>query len=144
MSAREVGLVAWQEWADPGRRHQILFAARFVETQPSLIGFSDYLIAAATKPWDSLPRGMSESEARTPARLEVGPFGRCTARCPYSRDHDSGVWLSPGQNEAKSMLAVGCVHADRVLALLQAASDEARLGHTAIYFPTSLLASNSS
>lgn len=39
-----------QEWADPGRREQILFAARSVETEPSLIGFSDHLIAAATKP----------------------------------------------------------------------------------------------
>jgi ubiquinone/menaquinone biosynthesis C-methylase UbiE len=39
-----------QEWADPQRREQILFAARSVETQPSLIGFSDHLIAAATKP----------------------------------------------------------------------------------------------
>ncbi|MGH3273713.1 MAG: hypothetical protein ACRDNZ_05225 [Streptosporangiaceae bacterium] len=39
-----------QEWADPQRREQILFAARSAETQPSLIGFSDHLIAAATKP----------------------------------------------------------------------------------------------
>jgi ubiquinone/menaquinone biosynthesis C-methylase UbiE len=39
-----------QQWADPRRREQILFAARSVETQPSLIGFSDHLIAAATKP----------------------------------------------------------------------------------------------
>lgn len=39
-----------QEWADPRRREQILFAARSVETQPSLIGFSDHLIAAAIKP----------------------------------------------------------------------------------------------
>jgi ubiquinone/menaquinone biosynthesis C-methylase UbiE len=39
-----------QEWADPRRREQILFAARSVEAQPSLIGFSDHLIAAATKP----------------------------------------------------------------------------------------------
>jgi hypothetical protein len=38
-----------QEWADPQRRAQILFAARSIETQPSLIGFSDHLIAAATK-----------------------------------------------------------------------------------------------
>jgi SAM-dependent methyltransferase len=38
------------EWADPGRREQILFAARAVETEPSLIGFSPHLIAAATKP----------------------------------------------------------------------------------------------
>jgi ubiquinone/menaquinone biosynthesis C-methylase UbiE len=39
-----------QEWSDPHRREQILFAARSVETQPSLIGFSDHLIGAATKP----------------------------------------------------------------------------------------------
>ncbi|MDR3034785.1 MAG: class I SAM-dependent methyltransferase [Kitasatospora sp.] len=38
-----------REWADPQRREQILFAARSVETEPSLIGFSDHLIAAATK-----------------------------------------------------------------------------------------------
>jgi hypothetical protein len=39
-----------REWADPRRREQILFAARSVETQPSLIGFSDHLIAAAARP----------------------------------------------------------------------------------------------
>jgi ubiquinone/menaquinone biosynthesis C-methylase UbiE len=39
-----------QEWADPRRREHILFAARSAETQPSLTGFSDHLIAAATKP----------------------------------------------------------------------------------------------
>jgi len=39
-----------QEWADPRRREHILFAARSVETQPSLIGFSDHHIAAATRP----------------------------------------------------------------------------------------------
>jgi ubiquinone/menaquinone biosynthesis C-methylase UbiE len=39
-----------QEWADPQRREQILFAARSVETEPSLIGFSSHLIAAATRP----------------------------------------------------------------------------------------------
>ena len=39
-----------QDWADPQRREQILFAARSVETQPSLIGFSSHLIAAAAKP----------------------------------------------------------------------------------------------
>ena len=38
-----------QEWADPRRREQILFAARSAETQPALIGFSHHLIAAATK-----------------------------------------------------------------------------------------------
>jgi hypothetical protein len=38
-----------QEWADPPRREHILFAARAVETQPTLIGFSHHLIAAATR-----------------------------------------------------------------------------------------------
>jgi SAM-dependent methyltransferase len=38
-----------QEWASPRRREQILYAARAAETEPSLIGFSDHLIAAATK-----------------------------------------------------------------------------------------------
>jgi ubiquinone/menaquinone biosynthesis C-methylase UbiE len=39
-----------QEWSDPHRREQILFAARSAETVPSLIGFSNHLIAAATRP----------------------------------------------------------------------------------------------
>ena len=39
-----------QEWADPQRREQILFAARSAEAEPSLIGFSAHLIAAATRP----------------------------------------------------------------------------------------------
>jgi ubiquinone/menaquinone biosynthesis C-methylase UbiE len=39
-----------QEWADPQRREQILFAARAVETEPSLVGFSAHLIAAAIRP----------------------------------------------------------------------------------------------
>jgi SAM-dependent methyltransferase len=39
-----------QEWADPVRREQILFAARAVELEPSLIGFSAHLIAAAARP----------------------------------------------------------------------------------------------
>jgi ubiquinone/menaquinone biosynthesis C-methylase UbiE len=39
-----------QEWADPRRREQILFAARAAETVPSLIGFSHHFIAAGTKP----------------------------------------------------------------------------------------------
>jgi hypothetical protein len=40
----------------------------------------------------------------------------------------------PAKNEAKSMLAAGHVHAERVLALLRAASNEAGRG-TAFYFP---------
>jgi ubiquinone/menaquinone biosynthesis C-methylase UbiE len=39
-----------QEWADPRRREHILFAARSAETQPSVIGFSHHLIAAAVRP----------------------------------------------------------------------------------------------
>ena len=39
-----------EEWADPRRRGQILFAARAVETEPALAGFSHHLIAVATKP----------------------------------------------------------------------------------------------
>jgi len=38
-----------REWAGPARREHILFAARAAEIQPSLIGFSPHLIAAATK-----------------------------------------------------------------------------------------------
>ena len=39
-----------REWADPRRREQVLSAARLMETEPSLIGISSHLIAAATKP----------------------------------------------------------------------------------------------
>jgi ubiquinone/menaquinone biosynthesis C-methylase UbiE len=39
-----------QEWTDPERREQILFAPRAAEAQPSLIGFSQHLIASAAKP----------------------------------------------------------------------------------------------
>ncbi|MBO0818828.1 MAG: class I SAM-dependent methyltransferase, partial [Actinobacteria bacterium] len=39
-----------QEWADPQRREQILFAARAAETEPALAGFSHHLIAAGTRP----------------------------------------------------------------------------------------------
>jgi len=39
-----------EQWADPEWREQILFAARAVETEPALMGFSHHLIAAATRP----------------------------------------------------------------------------------------------
>jgi hypothetical protein len=39
-----------RDLADGQRREQILFAARAVETEPSLIGFSGHLIAAAARP----------------------------------------------------------------------------------------------
>jgi hypothetical protein len=41
----------------------------------------------------------------------------------------------PAKNAAKSILAVGHVHAEGVLALLRAANDATRFGDTAIYFP---------
>ena len=47
---RLMGWLLRQEWADPQWREHILFAARSVETQPSLIGVSGHLIAAAAKP----------------------------------------------------------------------------------------------
>ncbi len=39
-----------REWADRRRREEILFAARSVEAEPSLISFSPHLIAAADRP----------------------------------------------------------------------------------------------
>ena len=42
-----------QDWEDQQRREHILVAARSVETQPSLTGFSHHLIAAATKPQEN-------------------------------------------------------------------------------------------
>lgn len=44
------GVCNGQEWADPQWRERILFVARSVETQPSLIGVSGHLSAAAIKP----------------------------------------------------------------------------------------------
>ena len=38
-----------REWSDSRRHEQILLAARAVETDPSLIGFSHHFIAAATR-----------------------------------------------------------------------------------------------
>jgi SAM-dependent methyltransferase len=38
-----------REWADPRRREEILFAARSVEAEPSIISFSPHLIAAANR-----------------------------------------------------------------------------------------------
>ena len=38
-----------REWADPRRREEILFAARSVEAEPSIISFSPHLIATANR-----------------------------------------------------------------------------------------------
>jgi hypothetical protein len=48
--ARLSGWPLRRDWADPRRREQMLFAARAVETQPSMLGFSLHFIAAAVKP----------------------------------------------------------------------------------------------
>ena len=39
-----------RDWADARRREHLLFAARAVETQPSMLGFSLHVIAAAARP----------------------------------------------------------------------------------------------
>ncbi len=39
-----------REWREPRRREQILFAARAAEAEPTLIGFSDHLLAVGTRP----------------------------------------------------------------------------------------------
>ena len=70
-----------QEWADAQRREQILFAARSVETEPSLIGFSDHLIAAATRPWEQAdkqrpPGGRSGRSAQAGRCMKIQP-GHC-------------------------------------------------------------------
>jgi hypothetical protein len=48
--AGRAGELAGGERRSAGRPWPVLFAARSAETQPSLIGFSANLIAAATKP----------------------------------------------------------------------------------------------
>lgn len=44
------GWLVEDQWADPGRREQLLFAARAVEAEPSLAGLSSHLLAAAVRP----------------------------------------------------------------------------------------------
>jgi SAM-dependent methyltransferase len=39
-----------EQWNDPRLREQILFAARATETEPTILGFSPHLIAAAPRP----------------------------------------------------------------------------------------------
>jgi hypothetical protein len=39
-----------EHWADPDRREQMLFAARAVESEPTLSGLSAHLLAVGTKP----------------------------------------------------------------------------------------------
>lgn len=51
-----------QEWAEPQWREHILFAARCAETQPSLIGFSHHLIAAAARPHESPAKNARQTD----------------------------------------------------------------------------------
>lgn len=44
------GWLMQEHWSDPGRREQMLFAARAVESEPSLSGLSSHLLAVGTKP----------------------------------------------------------------------------------------------
>ena len=44
------GWLMREHWSDPSRREQMLFAARAVESEPSLSGLSAHLLAVGTKP----------------------------------------------------------------------------------------------
>jgi ubiquinone/menaquinone biosynthesis C-methylase UbiE len=44
------GCLMQEYWADPDRREQMLFAARAVESEPSLSGLSSHMLAVGTKP----------------------------------------------------------------------------------------------
>jgi ubiquinone/menaquinone biosynthesis C-methylase UbiE len=44
------GWLIQEHWSDPQRREQILFAARAVESEPSLSGLSSHLLAVGAKP----------------------------------------------------------------------------------------------
>jgi ubiquinone/menaquinone biosynthesis C-methylase UbiE len=44
------GCLMQEHWADPDRREQMLFAARAVESEPSLSGLSSHMLAVGTKP----------------------------------------------------------------------------------------------
>jgi len=44
------GWLMQEHWSDPDRREQMLFAARAVESEPSLSGLSSHLLAVGTKP----------------------------------------------------------------------------------------------
>jgi len=44
------GWLMQEHWSDPDRREQMLFAARAVESEPSLSGLSSHMLAVGTKP----------------------------------------------------------------------------------------------
>jgi|ERR1035437_9752820 hypothetical protein len=49
-AAKGPGWLMQEHWSDPDRREQMLFAARAVESEPSLSGLSAHLLAVGTKP----------------------------------------------------------------------------------------------
>lgn len=48
------GWLMQEQWPDPDRHEQMLFAARAVETEPSLSGLSSHMLAIGTKPRSGL------------------------------------------------------------------------------------------
>jgi ubiquinone/menaquinone biosynthesis C-methylase UbiE len=44
------GWLMQEHWPDPGRREQMLFAARAIESEPSMSGLSMHMLAVGTKP----------------------------------------------------------------------------------------------
>jgi len=44
------GCLMQEHWSAPDRREQMLFAARAVESEPSLSGLSSHMLAIGTKP----------------------------------------------------------------------------------------------
>jgi len=44
------GCLMQEHWSDPDRREQMLFAARAVESEPSLSGLSSHMLAIGTMP----------------------------------------------------------------------------------------------
>lgn len=53
MSLRGIEGPGWlmqEYWSDPDRREQMLFAARAIESEPSLSGLSAHILAVGTKP----------------------------------------------------------------------------------------------
>jgi ubiquinone/menaquinone biosynthesis C-methylase UbiE len=50
------GHLMQEHWSDPDRREQMLFAARAVESEPSMSGLSSHMLAIGTKPGAAPPR----------------------------------------------------------------------------------------
>jgi hypothetical protein len=95
-----------REWADPRRREEILFAARSVEAEPSIISFSPHLIAAANR---SLQPGQERALA---ARADGIGGAAATSRAPAVPGRPAGVirrgWASPPGTERGPAICRRC------------------------------------